>query len=182
MYYMIENILPYSFLVSIGIFCACLIYKSFFGINKVVIGILIFSISTFLLNIQGIHYLNSTRPHRMCNVKIEMEALNIASAIASYFSEPQRTQFPCYNDLIKSGDYSLEGVDLKRREKLFKESEFSIAILDGDVNEIPIVVSSKEGKCPFEKGKCLRRFKGKFFVLKMGDYDSGVWLDSYEDI
>ena len=182
MYYMIENILPYSFLVSIGIFCACLIYKSFFGINKVVIGFLIFSISTFLLNIQGLHYLNSARPHRRCNLKIEREAQNIASAIASYFAEPQRTQIPSYSDLIKSGDYSLEGVDLKRREKLFKESEFSVDIRGDVSNEIIIVLSSKWNRCPFDKGECTRRFKGKYYVLKMMNREPGVWLDSYDDI
>ncbi len=84
--------------------------------------------------------------------------------------------------MIKSGDYSLEGMDLKRREKLFRESEFSVEI-GGDVSdEIIIVLSSKWNKCPFDKGKCPRRFKGKFYVLKMGDYDSGVWLNSNEDI
>jgi len=182
MYQIIENILPYSFLVSIGIFCACLIYKSFFGINKIVIGFLIFSISTFLLNVQGIHYLNSARPHRRCNTKIEREAHNIASAIASYFSEPQRTQSPSYNDLIKSGDYSLEGADLKRREKLFKESEFSVDIRGNESDGIIIALSAKEGKCPFYEGKCTRRFKGKYYVLKMMGREPGVWLDSYDDI
>ena len=72
----------------------------------------------------------------------------------------------------------LENRDSKYK-KLVEESEFSIAILDGDVNEIPIVVSSKEGRCPFQKGECPWS-KGEVYVLKMGSGDSGVWLNSYE--
>jgi hypothetical protein len=52
--------------------------------------------------------------------------------------------------------------------------------LDGDVNEIPIVVSSKEGRCPFQKGECPWS-KGEVYVLKMGSGDNGVWLSSYEE-
>ncbi len=178
MYDTIEYILPYSFLISIGIFCACLIYKSFFGMNKVVIGFLIFSISTFLLNIQGIYYLNSTHPHLYCKGKFEEEAQNITSAIAEYFSVPTRTQIPSISDLVNSGDYILlENRDSKYKE-LVEESKFSAAILEGD--EIPIVVSSKEGKCPFEKGECPWS-KGEVYVLKIGGSGGGVWLDSYEE-
>ena len=83
--------------------------------------------------------------------------------------------------MVKSGDYSLENIDLKRRDKLFKESEFSVDILGDTSNEIKIVLSSKEGKCPFGRWKCPRQFKGKFYVAKMGG-GVGVWLDSYEDI
>jgi hypothetical protein len=61
---------------------------------------------------------------------------------------------------------------------LVEESEFSVAILDGD--EIPIVVSSKVGKCPFEKGYCPWS-KGEVYVLKMEGSGGGVWLDSYEE-
>ena len=117
-------------------------------------------------------------PHH-CNCKggLEGEANNIAAAIASYFSEPDRAQTPSISDLVHSEDYILlENRDSKYK-KLVEESEFSIAIMDGD--EIPIVVSSKEGKCPFEKGKCPWS-KGKVYVLKMGSGSGGVWLDSYE--
>ena len=82
--------------------------------------------------------------------------------------------------MVKSGDYVLlENRDSKYK-KLVEESEFSVAILDGDVNEIPIVVSSKEGRCPFQKGECPWS-KGEVYVLKMGSGDNGVWLDSYEE-
>ena len=43
----------------------------------------------------------------------------------------------------------LENYDLKCREKLFKESEFSVDILRTPDSEIKIVLSSKKGKCPF---------------------------------
>lgn len=178
MYDTIEYILPYSFLFSIGIFCACLIYKSFFGINKVLKVFLIFSILTFLLNIQGIYYLNSTHPHLYCKSKSEEEALNIAMAISEYFSIPTRTQIPSINDLVNSESYILlENRDSKYK-KLVEESEFSAAILEGD--EIPIVVSSKEGKCPFDKGYCPWS-KGEVYVLKMEGSGGGVWLDSYKE-
>ena len=113
-------------------------------------------------------------------LRLEGEANNIAAAISSYFSEPTRTQIPSISDLVNSEDYVLlENRDSKYK-KLVEESEFSIAILDGDVNEIPIVVSSKEGKCPFQKGKCPWS-KGEVYVLKMGSGDNGVWHDSYEE-
>lgn len=189
MYDTIEYILPYSFLVSIGFFCACLIYKSFFGINKVVKGFLIFSISTFLFNMLGFYYLNSTHPHYYCKGKFEEEAQNIAMAIADYFSVPTRTQIPSISDLVNSGNYTLmENRDSKRKEKIVKESEFSVVILGDDVSgEIKIVLTSKANKCPFDKGKCPRPFIGKYYVLKMGikgsESDSGrLWTNSYEDI
>jgi hypothetical protein len=178
MYDTIEYILPYSFLFSIGIFCACLIYKSFFGINKVVKGFLIFSIITFFFNIRGLYYLNSTHPHLNCKIKFEEEAQNIAMAISDYFSIPTRTKIPSISDLVNSGNYiSLENRDSKYK-KLVAESKFSVAILDGD--EIPIVVSSKVGKCPFDKGYCLWS-KGEVYVLKMEGSGGGVWLDSYKE-
>ena len=189
MYDTIEYILPYSFLISIGIFCVCLIYKSFFGINKVVIGFLIFSISTFLFNIIGIFYLNSIHPHYNCRAKFEKEARNIAVAISDYFSIPTRTQIPSISDLVNSGSYTLmENRDSKRKEKLVNESEFSVIILGDDVSgEIKIVLTSKGNKCPFDKGQCPRPFIGKYYVLKMGS-SGGVsnsdmlWTNSYEDI
>jgi len=188
----LDYIIPYSFFISIGVFFACLIYKSSHGNNKVVSGILIFSVLTFLLgiiyasyqyNFLGFNYPFSKArlrgPHYRCNAKIESEAQSIAVAIASYFSVPDRKQIPSYNDLVKSGEYPLVGIDSKRREKLFKESEFSVNIRGDVSDEIIIVLSSKEGKCPFYRWKCPRKFKGKFYVLKMGDSDSGVWLDTY---
>ena len=121
-----------------------------------------------------------TPHHCNCKAGLEGEANNIAAAISSYFSEPTRTQIPSIIDLVNSEDYILlENRDSKYK-KLVEESEFSVAILDGDVNEIPIMVSSKEGKCPFEKGKCPWS-KGEVYVLKMEGSGGGVWLDSYEE-
>jgi hypothetical protein len=190
MYDMIDYILYYSLLISIGVFCTCVIYMVFFGNNKVVLGFFIFSTLTFLLTII---YPNFTdRPHRPhhcnCKVQFEAEAYNISAAISNYFAIPSRTQIPNISDLVNSGDYTLlENRDLKHK-KLVKESEFSVAILGDAVSEITIVVSSKEGACPFEKGKCTWS-KGEVYVKKMrhsGDWlDSirhrGVWLDSYEE-
>ncbi|CAB1059869.1 hypothetical protein D1BOALGB6SA_4634 [Olavius sp. associated proteobacterium Delta 1] len=191
----LDYIFPYSFLISIVVFIICLIYKSTHGKNKVVSGILFFSVLTFLLgiiyasyqyNFLGFNYPFSKArmrgPHYRCNAKIEWEAKSIAAAIANYFSEPDRKQIPSFNELVKSGEYPLIPIDLKRKEKLFKESEFSVDIWDDESDGIIIALSSKEGKCPFYRWKCPRRFKGKFYVLKMRDGDSGVWLDSYEDI
>ena len=116
--------------------------------------------------------------HCNCKAGLEGEANNIAAAISSYFSEPTRTQIPTIIDLVNSEDYVLlENRDSKYK-KLVEESEFSVAIVDGDVNEIPIVVSSKEGRCPFQKGECPWS-KGEVYVLKMGSGDNGVWLSSY---
>jgi hypothetical protein len=192
----LDYIIPYSFLISIIVFLICLTYTiAEQGKNKVVSGILIFSFLTILLGIIYVHYqynflgfnypFSKARmggPHYRCNAKIESEAQSIASAIASYFSYPERKQLPSFNELVKSGEYPLIPNDLKRREKLFKKSEFSVDIRGDVSDEIIIVLSSKEGKCPYYRWKCPRRFKGKFYVLKMGEYDSGVWLDSYEDI
>ena len=147
--------------------------------NKFVSRFLIFSIFAIFLFI--IIYPNFAHgPHHcICKVGLEAEANNIAAAIAIYFSEPSRTQIPSISDLVNSEDYILlENRDSKYK-KLVEESEFSVAILDGDVNEIPIVVSSKEGRCPFQKGECPWS-KGEVYVLKMGSGDSGVWLSSYE--
>ena len=121
-----------------------------------------------------------TPHHCNCKAGLEGEANNIAAAISSYFSEPTRTQIPSISDLVNSEDYVLlENRDSKYK-KLVEESEFFVAILDGDVNEIPIVVSSKEGRCPFQKGECPWS-KGEVYVLKMGSGDNGVWLESYEE-
>ena len=118
--------------------------------------------------------------HYYCKAELEGEANKVAAAIASYFSEPSRTQIPSISDLINSEDYVLlENRDSKYK-KLVEESEFSIAIVDGDVNEIPIVVSSKEGRCPFQKGECSWS-KGEVFVLTYGSSQFPVWLSSYEE-
>ncbi len=125
---------------------ACAIYMTVFGTNKFVGGFLIFSIIAFLF---GTHYSRQqpipSGPHYYCNSRIEWEAQNVAGALASYFSEPSRTQIPSYSDLVKSGDYPLENIDLKRRDKLYKESEFSIEIVGNESNEIIIVLSCAEG-------------------------------------
>jgi len=72
-------------------------------------------------------------------------------------------------------------MDLKRREKLIKESEFSVTIM-GDVSEIVIVLASREGKCPFYRWKCPYS-KGKIYVKRMGDNErSEGWLQSWEEI
>ena len=175
---MIDYIIPSLFFISIGVFCACMIYKALFGDSRFETGFLIFSAVTFLFAITYPNFVHIPH-HCNCKAKLEGEANNIAAAIASYFSIPTRTQIPSISDLINSEDYVLlENRDSKYK-KLVEESEFSIAILDGDVNEIPIVVSSKEGRCPFQKGECPWS-KGEVYVLKMGSGDSGVWLNSYE--
>ena len=176
---MIDYIIPSLFFISIGVFCACMIYKALFGDSRFETGFLIFSAVTFLF---AIAYPNFVHIPHHCNCKagLEGEANIIAGAISSYFSEPTRTQIPSISDLVNSEDYILlENRDSKYK-KLVEESEFSVAILDGDVNEIPIVVSSKEGRCPFQKGECPWS-KGEVYVLKMGSGDNGVWLDSYEE-
>ena len=118
--------------------------------------------------------------HCNCKAGLEGEANNIAAAIANYFAIPTRTQVPSISDLVNSGDYILLEDRDSKYKKLVEESEFSIAILDGDVNEIPIMVSSKEGKCPFEKGRCPWS-KGEVYVLKIGSSYSGEWHNSYEE-
>ena len=82
--------------------------------------------------------------------------------------------------MLNSEYEPLENHELNRREKLFKESEFSVDIRTDGTGEITIVLSSKDGKCPFDRWKCPRRPKGKFYVLKMPN-GSGVWGDSWEE-
>jgi hypothetical protein len=181
----LDYILRYFLFIPIGVILVYVIYMAVYGTNKVVRGFLIFSILASILAFlfvtnyprqqligEGIHY--------DCNRRIEYEAQNIVAAINSYLAVPERTQTPSISDLVNSGDYSLENIDLKRRDKLYKESEFSIKIL-GDVSEILIVLSCKKGKCPFYRWKCPRLFKGKFYVYKMSN-GGGMWVDSYEDI
>jgi hypothetical protein len=171
-----------SFYISIGVFGACMIYKAFFGNNKFETGFLIFSAATFLFGIIYPNFLHSGNvPHYDCNSRIEREAQNVAQALENYFAVPDRTEIPSYSDLVNSGDYSLENIDLKRRDKLYKESEFSVHILGDTFSEIKIVLTCKKGKCPFGRRKCPRRFKGKYYVAKM-EGGVGVWLDSYEGI
>ena len=180
---MMDYIIPSLFIISIGVFSACMIYKAIFGDHKFETGFLIFSAVTF--SFAFFIYLLFTPvgggPHYNCNSSIEQEANNIAGALASYFSEPDRTKIPSYSDLVKSGDYPLENIDLKRRDKLIKESEFSVDILSDTSDEIIIVLSCAEGKCPFDRGKCPRPFKGRFYVAKMSA-GAGVWLDSWKEI
>jgi len=175
-------IFHYSFFISIGAFCAFVICMVVYGKNKVVQGFLIFSVLSFLF---AFIYPNFVQlgggPHYDCNSQFEREASNIAAALASYFSEPDRTEIPSYSDLVKSGDYSLENIDLKRRDKLYRESEFSVHILGESINYIKIVLTSKDGKCPFGRWKCPRQFKGKFYVAKM-EGGAGVWLDNWEEV
>lgn len=182
----LDYIIPYFFFISIGIFSACIIYKAFFGNNKVVSGILIFSVLTVLF---GIIYPNfqsgGSGPHYNCNGKFEREAQYIAAAIADYFSIPTRTQVPNYSDLVFSKEYNntlLKTKNLKRRDKLIKESGFSVDILGDEFGGITIVLSSKRGKCPFYRWKCPRRFKGEIYVFRMGGNGVNEWLDSWEDI
>jgi hypothetical protein len=156
-----------------------------YGNNKVVQGFLIFSLVAFLF---AFIYPNfepmGGGPHYNCNSKFEGEANNIAAAIADYFSIPTHTQIPKYSDLGFSREYSklLENKNLKRREKLIKDSGFSVDILGDEFGEITIVLSAKKGKCPFYRWKCPRRFKGKFYVKRMDSDRANEWLDSWEDI
>ena len=115
---------------------------AFYGNNKFVSRFLIFSIFAIFLFINIYPNFAHGPHHCSCKDRFEGEASNIAAAISSYFSEPSRTQTPSISDLVNSEDYVLlENRDSKYK-KLVEKSEFSVAILDGDVNEIPIVVSS----------------------------------------
>ena len=157
-----------------------MIYKALFGDSRFETGFLIFSAVTFLFAITYPNFVHIPH-HCSCKDRLEGEASNIAAAISSYFSEPSRTQIPSYSDLVKSGDYSLENIDLKRRDKLYRESEFSVHILGENLNYIKIVLTSKEGKCPFGRWKCPRQFKGKFYVLRFEGSGVNEWVDSWED-
>ena len=191
----LDYIIPYSFLISAASFFPCLVLRIAEGKNKLVSGILIFSFPNILFgliyahyqyNFLGVNYPFSKAsirgPHYRCNLKIEMEAESIAAAIASYFSEPNRKELPSFNELVKSGEYQLMPNDLKRREKLFTESAFYIDIWEDESDGILIALSAKKGKCPYYRWKCPRRFKGKYYVLKMMSRERGVWLNSYDDI
>jgi len=191
----LDYIIPYSFTGSVVFFLICLAYKLAEGKNKVASGILIFSFLTILIgfiyasyqyNFLGFGYPFSKAtmrgPHHRCNAKIEWEAQSIAAAIASYFSEPDRKELPSFDELVKSGEYPLIPNDLKRREKLFTESAFSVDIWEDESDGIIIAIYARAGKCPYYRWKCPRRFKGKYYVLKMRGNDSGGWVDSYEDI
>jgi hypothetical protein len=183
LYYIFNN--AFFFFISIGVILACGIIMAVCGKYKFATGFIIFSIIAFFY---GFHY-SRQQPlargaHHDCNSRIEWEALNVVQAIynTNYFI-PGMTQIPEYSDLdfSEEGSTFLENRDLKRREKLFKESEFSVKIL-GDVNEILIVFSCKKGKCPFYRWKCPRPFKGKFYVTRIGGSGANGWLDSYEDL
>ena len=174
-------IIASSIVVSLSILIKALFFTTELK-RKLGLFLISFALAGFTF---AIIYPNFTyRPHH-CNCKggIESEANNIAAAISGYFALPSRTQVPSISDLVNSGDYVLlENRDSKRRAKLVEESEFSVAILGDNVNEITIVVSSKEGRCPFEKGKCLWS-KGKIYVKRMGDSEgSEGWLESWEEI
>ena len=179
----LSYILPYSLFIAMGFFLACVIFRIVYGDNKIVRGFLFFSVVAFF---SAIIYPNfepyGGGPHSNCNGKFEYEAQAVASALADYFAVPTRTQIPRYSDLIVSGNYPSEKIDLKRRAKLFKESEFSIDILGDDSDELRIVLSSKEGKCPFYRWKCPRRILGKIYVLRTGGSGASGWLNGYEDI
>ncbi len=118
--------------------------------------------------------------HYNCNAKFEAEAHAIAAAIADYFSDPSKTQIPSIDDLVETVGYApINSRRTKNRYKLVEESEYSIAILGENVSQITIVLSSKKGKCPFNKGECIRPYKGQYYVYKMyGDYGR-AWKDKY---
>ena len=177
-------IFRYSFIISGGILCTSIIYGVVYGGNKIVKSFLIISAAVFLFAIVYPNFepYGGGRPHYDCNRRFEAEAQNIASAISSYYAVPTRTQVPSYGDLVISGDYQLKNIDLKRREKLIKESEFSVNILGDDYDEITIVLSAKEEKCPFHRWKCPRPILGKIYVLRMEGSESNGWLNGYEDI
>ena len=181
-------IFHYSFFISIGIFCTYVIYRMVYGDNKIARGFLFFWILSMLFAVFHPNFVPyGGGPHYNCNGRIESEAQNIAAAISDYFAVPTRTQVPSYSDLVKSGNYPsknnypLQNIDLKRRDKLFKESEFTIDIL-GNYDEITIVLSAKAGKCPFYRWKCPRPILGKIYVLRMDGSGSNGWLNGYEDI
>ena len=175
----------------------CTLYHTYFLIQlqsaaKIFKGFLIFSATTFLLTILTFFIYAQTGPYRsphshyMCNTKIEAEACNIAAALSGYFALPSRTKVPSYSDLIRLR-YFEEGFSFKDRQsertkKLMKESEFSVKILcDDPCHEIKIVIYSKVNKCPFAKGRCPRRYKGRFYVTYVSSVggNEGGWTNSY---
>ena len=176
-------VIPYSVLISIGVFIAVMLFKPFNTNKKVVLSSLIFIALTFLINFVYVHLKpDGSYPHYRCNEKLEAEAQNFEMALLDYFSIPDRKEIPSFTDLVNSGHFSrIYNKDLKRRDKLIRESEFSVKIL-GDVNEILIVISCKKGKCPFYRWKCSRPYKGKFYVRRMGGSEVDEWLDSLEEI
>ena len=178
MYYIFSS----SFYISAGVFFVCLIFIKVYGKNKVVKGFLIFSALSFLFAIIYPNFVPyGGGPHYNCNSKFEREAQNIAAAVSNYFAEPSRTQVPNYSDLALSEEY-IENKNLKRRDKLIKESGYSVDILDDKFGGITIVLSCKKGKCPFNRWKCPRPYKGGIYVLSMGGNGANGWLDSREDL
>ena len=177
-------IFNYSFFISIGVFSVCVIYMAVYGNNKVIRGFFVFSALAFLFSIIYPNFAPlGGVPHYDCNSQFAREANNIEGALASYFSEPDRTEIPSYSDLVKSGEYSfLKDMESKRRDKLIKESGYYVDILGDAFDEIVIVLNSKEGKCPFHRWKCPRQIRGKIYVNRIGGSKANGWLNRYEDI
>ena len=123
-----------------------------------------------------------SRFHHKCNDKFEAEAHAIAAATADYFSDPARTKIPSIDDLVRTGGYApIDNGQTKNGYKLVEESEFSVAILGADASQITIVLTSKKGRCPFDKGKCRRRFMGQYYVYKMYGDGGGAWQNNYQE-
>ena len=170
----------FIFIAALIVACLTILLKAFFTTGlKRKLGLFLISLVlaglSFVIIIPNFTHRSH---HCACKAKMESEAYNIAAAIADYFAIPTRTQVPSISDLVNSECYILLANRDSKYKKLVEESEFSAAILDGD--EIQIMVSSKEGKCPFEKGICLWS-KGGVYLLKMEGSGGGVWLDSYEE-
>ena len=179
----IYYICRYTGLISIGVFFVCVIYMAVFGTNKFVGSFLIFTIIAFLFSIHDSRQRHSGNvPHYNCNGRIEWEAQYVDQALAHYFSVPDNIKIPSYSDLVKSGYYPLDKSDLKRRDILFKEAEFSIEIVGSESNEILIVLSCAEGKCPFGRWKCPRPSMGKYYVLRFEGGGVSQWVDRWEDL
>ena len=143
-------------------------------------GIFIFIVLILLFAFIYPNFQSSGGPHYNCNSKFEAEANNIEAAISSYFAIPDRTEIPSIDDLVNSGDYTpIEDRDPKRSAKLVRDSEFSAVILSENINQIIIVLSAKDGRCPFDEGECPRIFKGEVYVKKVtGDE---AWYESYDE-
>ena len=89
-------IFPYSFFISIGVFCACVIYMAVYGNNKFVTRFSYFFDCDFFVWYY-LSQLSNTMgggPHYDCNSRIEREAQNIASAIAKLFFRTKQDTNP----------------------------------------------------------------------------------------
>ena len=104
-----------------------------------------------------------------CQDLLQGEAQNVAAAISSYFSEPDRTKTPTINDLV-----DLEGYIPPNKRKSpgrggdVKESDLFVWISGDADDEIEILVIAGKGQCP----------AGKAWVYNM-TLGEGEWFKGY---